>query len=500
MIALTKGKPLLTEQEEPMVSRVIPVEDFDLVIFGATGDLAHRKIFPGLYRRFLSGQLPGNARIIGAARSELTTDEFREETAKAIREFAASSVTEETLAEFLSLISYVAVDARGDTGWDELKTKIRPGVVHAFYFSVAPALFGDIAEHLARTGITDGESRIVVEKPFGRDLATAKGLNETLARYFTESQIYRIDHYLGKETVQNLMAVRFANILFEPLWNAQYVDHVQITVAETVGVGGRGEYYDHSGAIRDMIQNHMLQLLCLTAMEPPYHFDPDAVRDEKLKVLRALEPVSATDIVRGQYTAGPDGPAYRDDVGHPESRTESFVALKVEIANWRWTGTPFYLRTGKRLRARTSEIVVTFKEPPHSIFDDSDHMKPNQLIIKLQPNEGMVLMVMIKEPGPGGMRLVQVPLDMSFADALGKEGTDMPDAYERLIMDVIRGNQTLFMRGDEVEAAWAWTDPIIAEWDEGQAAPEPYDPGSSGPEDALRLLHRDNRRWREIRA
>ena len=250
--------------------------------------------------------------------------------------------------------------------------------------------------------------------------------------------------------------------------------------------------------MRDMVQNHLMQLLCLTAMEPPYHFDPDAVRDEKLKVIRALEPVSDTEIVRGQYESDGDAPGYLEDAENPASRTESYVALKVRISNWRWQGTPFYLRTGKKLRARTSEIVITFREPPHSIFDESGQ-KPNQLVIRLQPDEGMDLTVMIKEPGPGGMRLMQVPLDMSFADALGDESADMPDAYERLIMDVIRGNQTLFMRGDEVEAAWAWADPIIKSWEEGKNRPEPYDPGSSGPEEALRLMHRDNRRWREIR-
>jgi glucose-6-phosphate 1-dehydrogenase len=243
-----------------------------------------------------------------------------------------------------------------------------------------------------------------------------------------------------------------------------------------------------------------MQLLCLIAMEPPYHFDPDAVRDEKLKVIRALEPVSPDDIVRGQYQQDGNDPGYLQDAENPDSRTESYVAMKVRISNWRWQGTPFYLRTGKKLRARTSEIAITFKEPPHSIFDDSGVPKANELVIRLQPNEGMNLKVMIKEPGPGGMRLVQVPLDMSFADALGVEGREMPDAYERLIMDVIRGNQTLFMRGDEVEAAWAWTDPIINAWEDSKRRPEPYDAGSSGPDEALRLMHRDNRRWREIRS
>ena len=483
-----------------MVSRVIQVEDFDLVIFGATGDLARRKILPGLFRRHAAGQFPPGARIIGAARSQMDDAAFRDEVRAAIAEFDPSRADSTDLPGFLDRFAYVPIDAKGEDGWPQLKSLMRPDVVQAFYFSVAPSLFGDLAERLASHDIAGPDARIVVEKPFGRDLASARALNETLARHFEERQIYRIDHYLGKETVQNLMAVRFANMLFEPLWNAHYIDHVQITVAETVSVAGRGAYYDQSGAMRDMVQNHLMQLVCLIAMEPPYHFDPDAVRDEKLKVIRALEPVAAADIVRGQYAAEGDAPGYRDDAENPASRTESFVALKLRIANWRWQGVPFYLRTGKRLRARTSEIAIVFREPPHSIFDDSGEQKANQLVIRLQPNEGMNLKVMIKEPGPGGMRLVEVPLDMSFAEALGPEGADMPDAYERLITDVIRGNQTLFMRGDEVEAAWAWADPIIQAWENGAGQPESYDPGTSGPDEALGLMHRDGRRWREIKA
>lgn len=483
-----------------MVSRVIPVDVFDLVIFGGTGDLARRKILPGLYRRFLAGQMTADSRIIGAARGELTEGEFRTLVSDAIDEFVPKDRRDEaTIAAFLERLHYVAIDVKGDSGWDKLKELMRDGVVRAFYFSVAPALFGDIAQRLKKHSVADETARIVVEKPFGRDLATAKALNATLAQHFHEAQIYRIDHYLGKETVQNLMAVRFANILFEPLWKAEYVDHVQITVSETVGVEGRGAYYDKSGAMRDMVQNHMMQLLCLIAMEPPYHFDPDAVRDEKLKVIRALDPVSQQDIVRGQYLAGNGQGGYLEHSENPASTTESYIALKVSVSNWRWKGTPFYLRTGKRLRARASEIAITFREPPHSIFDDAKGWRENVLVIRLQPDEGMNLMVMIKEPGPGGMRLMQVPLDMSFAGVLGDEAEDIPDAYERLIMDVIRGNQTLFMRGDEVEAAWAWTDPIIEGWIARGTKPQGYDPGSSGPEDALMLMHRDGRRWREIR-
>ncbi len=483
-----------------MVSRVIPVDAFDLVIFGGTGDLAKRKILPGLYRRFLQGQMTEDSRIIGAARAELDDAGFRTMVAEAIDEFVPENRRDAAvIAAFLDKITYVSIDAVGENGWDNLKKAVRPKMVRAFYFSVAPSLFGDIAERLHLHKIADAESRIVVEKPFGRDLASAKKLNAVLAKHFNETQIYRIDHYLGKETVQNLMAVRFANILFEPLWKAEYVDHVQITVAETVSVEGRGAYYDKSGAMRDMVQNHMMQLLCLIAMEPPYHFDPDAVRDEKLKVIRALSPVKPDDIVRGQYLAGMGEGGYLEHCEDKSSKTESYIALKTTVSNWRWQGTPFYLRTGKRLRARASEIAITFKQPPHAIFDNESGWHENVLVIRLQPDEGMNLMVMIKEPGPGGMRMMQVPLDMSFADALGDEAEDVPDAYERLIMDVIRGNQTLFMRGDEVEAAWAWTDPIIQGWEERGDKPQGYDAGSSGPEDALMLMHKDGRRWREIK-
>ncbi|WGW03159.1 glucose-6-phosphate dehydrogenase [Tropicibacter oceani] len=483
-----------------MVSRVIPVDPFDLVIFGGTGDLARRKILPGLFRRFCAGQMPEGAQIIGAARTEMDDAGFRDMVAEAIREFGGGRSCEDgTLDEFLKLIGYQVVDAKGEDGWKELKARLNDGLIRAFYFSVGPSLFGDLAERLRHFGLADDDSRVVVEKPFGHDLKTARALNATLAQHFDETQIYRIDHYLGKETVQNLMAVRFGNVLFEPLWNAQYVDHIQITVAETVGVGGRGGYYDKSGAMRDMVQNHLMQLLCLIAMEPPARFEPDAVRDEKLKVIRALDPVLPHHIVRGQYDGHGVEPSYREDAGDPRSTTESFIALKCHVSNWRWAGTPFYLRTGKKLRARASEIAVVFKDAPHSIFGADAGRHRNILTIRLQPNEGMELGVTIKEPGPGGMRLVDVPLDMSFADALGPDSEEVPDAYERLIMDVIRGNQTLFMRGDEVEAAWAWTDPIIEGWQNRGEAPKPYDVGSSGPDDSLMLMHRDGRKWRDIR-
>jgi len=486
-----------------MVSRVIPVDPFDIVIFGGTGDLARRKILPGLFRRYCAGQMPQSARITGAARSQMDDDGYRAFVAEAVREFSAGRACEDgTLDGFLKLLGYVTIDARGEDGWLELASRITEDRVRAFYFSVGPGLFGDLAERIHLHGLASPQARIVVEKPFGHDLESARALNATLAGHFHEGQIYRIDHYLGKETVQNLMAVRFGNMLFEPLWNSQYVDHIQITVAESVGVGGRGEYYDRAGAMRDMVQNHLMQLLCLIAMEPPAKFDPDAVRDEKLKVIRALDPVKPHHIVRGQYDAATGDanahPSYRDAVHNPRSTTESYIALKTHVSNWRWAGTPFYLRTGKRLKARSSVINVMFKEAPHSIFGQEAGRHSNLLSIRLQPNEGITMRVTIKEPGPGGMRLVDVPLDMTFAEALGPDGQDPPDAYERLIMDVIRGNQTLFMRGDEVEAAWAWTDPIIDGWQARGEVPKPYDSGSAGPGDAEQMMARDHREWRGI--
>ena len=483
-----------------MVSRVIPVDPFDLVIFGATGDLARRKILPSLFHRFQVGQMPPEAQIIGTARSDMTADGFRQMVGDAIRQYAPEAAGDDAgLAGFLDRLDYVPVDAGGGAGWDDLSARLRDGVIRAFYLSVGPSLFGAIANGLQKAGLNTADSRIVVEKPFGHDLASARALNTALRDCFDEHQIYRIDHYLGKETVQNLMVLRFANSLYEPLWNSTHIDHVQITVAESVGVEGRGDYYDQSGAMRDMVQNHLMQLLCLTAMEPPSKFSPNAVRNEKLKVIEALDTVPPADIARGQYRAGDGQGSYRDHSGNPDSTTESFIALKVAVANWRWAGTPFYLRTGKRLRARVSEIAVVFRDPPHMIFGDADGVRGNALIIRLQPDEGITLRTTIKDPGPGGMRLTEVALDMSFAEALG-EGARAQDAYERLIMDVIRGDQTLFMRGDEVEAAWAWADPIIQGWQDARTVPAPYDPGSSGPEDALMLLHRDGRRWREIGA
>ncbi len=342
-----------------------------------------------------------------------------------------------------------------------------------------------------------------MEKPIGRDLASANELNNTIGKVFHEDQIFRIDHYLGKETVQNLMALRFANALYEPLWNSAHIDHVQITVAESVGLESRAGYYDKAGALRDMVQNHILQLLCLVAMEVPSSMDAEAVRDEKLKVLRALKPVDQYNVerltVRGQYRAGASsgGPVkgYLEELEGGVSNTETFVAIKAEIGNWRWAGVPFYIRTGKRLAARMSEIVITFKPIPHSIFDPSaGRIEQNQLIIRLQPDEGVKQSLMIKDPGPGGMRLRNVSLDMSFAEAFEARNAD---AYERLLLDVIRNNQTLFMRRDEVEAAWRWIDPILKAWETTGQQAQGYTAGTWGPSQAIALIERDGRTWHE---
>ncbi|NLH81072.1 MAG: glucose-6-phosphate dehydrogenase [Phyllobacteriaceae bacterium] len=489
-----------------MVSRVIAVDSFDFVAFGGTGDLVRRKLLPGLYHRDRVGQIPAATRIVGVARAAMTDEAYRDLARAAIVDHVPEHEREDEVIErFVARLSYVAVDALGDGGWSDLAGVLapEPDRIRVYYLATSPDLFGDICRRLAAAGLVTPTSRVVVEKPIGKSLASARVVNEAVGSVFAEAQIFRIDHYLGKETVQNLMALRFANALFEPLWNAARIDHVQITVAESLGVEGRAGYYDGAGALRDMVQNHMLQLLCLVAMEPPASLDADAVRDEKLKVLKALKPIGVADVprvtVRGQYEKGAaaDGPVpgYLEELGRPTSPTETFVALKVEIENWRWAGTPFYLRSGKRMAERVSEIVVSFRPIPHSVFDEAaGPILRNELVIRLQPDEGVKLYVMIKDPGPGGMRLIRVPLDMSFAETFAERHAD---AYERLIMDVVRGNQTLFMRRDEVEAAWSWIDPILEAWAASGEAPKVYRAGTWGPSASVALIERDGRTWHE---
>jgi glucose-6-phosphate 1-dehydrogenase len=481
----------------------------DFTVFGGTGDLALRKLLPALYLRDLEGQLPDDTRIIGVSRAELDDDGYRTAVRVALTSYVAADDLDDAVVDrLLGRLHHLMLDAEHPDDWHRLHhlLKDRPHAeetVRVFYLAVGPGLFGPICRHLDEVGVVNELARVVLEKPIGQDVASARAVNDAVGAVFTEPQIFRIDHYLGKESVQNLLVTRFANTFLEPMWNSHWVDHVQITVAESLGVGDRGGYYDHSGALRDMVQNHLLQLLCLVAMEPPSHIGTETVRDEKLKVLEALKPMTPADVdrdtVRGRYTAGlVDGaavPSYSQDLGYTGSSTETFVALRTEVQNWRWAGVPFYLRTGKRMDRRASEIVVVFKQPPHAMFPHSEGTtEPNRLHIQVQPDEGMRLHLTAKEPGPGGIRLRPVSLDLSYATAFEQR---LPDAYERLLMDVIRGNPTLFMRRDEVEAAWSWVEPILTRWGASPDRPKRYPAGTSGPTAAATLLERDGRTWQE---
>jgi glucose-6-phosphate 1-dehydrogenase len=488
-------------------SRIIPVQPFDYVVFGATGDLTKRKLIPALYHRFKDGQFDEQSRIIGVSRTKLSDAEFQKAARESIAQFVEKDYQDQKVIDrFISVCSYVANDVSDPAKWGDLSKNLRddPKIVRAFYLAIAPDLFGPTCEYIKKQGYYRRDARVVIEKPLGHDLKSSIEINSEVSKIFAEDQVYRIDHYLGKETVQNLLALRFANVLFEPVWNSAHIDHVQITVAESVGAGTRG-YYDESGALRDMVQNHMLQLLCLVAMEPPASDEANALRDEKLKVLRSLRPIQSGDAskvtVRGQYRNGSvEGQvvqSYQEELPTEKkgSRTETFVALKAEIENWRWAGVPFYFRTGKRLASRASEIVIQFRNIPHSIFDHAEGApRPNRLIIRIQPDEGVKLLMMIKDPGPGGMRLREEPLNLSFA-ATFQERT--PEAYERLLLDVIRGSQTLFMRRDELEAAWMWIDPIRQAWDAATDQPHLYHAGTWGPSAAVALIERDGRTWHE---
>ncbi|MGD9511150.1 MAG: glucose-6-phosphate dehydrogenase [Geminicoccaceae bacterium] len=487
-----------------MTAQIIPVAVFDLVVFGATGDLSYRKLMPAMYWRESDQQMPEGSRIVGVARSRLSTEDYVAQVEAACRQHIGDAFDPEVFGRLAQRITYVPLDAASREHWADLAhilagAEDRPRL---FYLATSPELFGPICEGAGAAGIVTPLTRVVLEKPIGRDLPSAIRINDEVGRVLDESQVYRIDHYLGKESVQNLLALRFANSLFEAVWSREHIDHVQITVAETVGVEERAAYYDKSGALRDMVQNHLLQLLCLVAMEPPTSMEADSVRDEKLKVLRSLRPMvdgeALQKTVRGQYRAGAGAgmavPGYAEELG-AASRTETFVALKAEIENWRWAGTPFYLRTGKRLPTRVSEIVIQFHKVPHSIFPTGvGVVEPNRLIIRLQPDDGIQLELMAKDPGPGGMRLRMAALDIRFADAFKVR---YPDAYERLLMDVVRGNATLFMRRDEVEAAWRWVEPIIEAWASSEEAPKPYLAGSWGPTAAIGLIERDGRTWFE---
>jgi glucose-6-phosphate 1-dehydrogenase len=488
------------------MAKIIPVATFDCVVFGATGDLTLRKLLPALYYRFRDGQIPGDSRIIGAARSDLDDHSYRDRAAAALKEHTAvEDFDPKVVRGFLDLVHYVRLDASSaEADWGALGAFLDAARVRVFYLATAPDLYGPICRNLGAKNLVIENSRVVLEKPIGHDLESARAVMRQVGEIFTESQTFRIDHFLGKETVQNLMALRFANTIFERVWSADVIDHVQITVAETVGLEGRAGYFDKAGVMRDMVQNHLLQLLCLIAMEPPLSLDADRVRDEKLKVLRALRPMQPHEVsaltVRGQYTQGAiDGKpvaGYLTDLGNNgSSATETFVALKAEVRTWRWANVPFYLRTGKRLPQKVSEIVIQFRAQPFSIFPaDAADWQPNHLIVRLQPEEGMRLEMMTKDPGPGGLRLSQTGLDLRFEKAFGMR---FPDAYERLLMDAVRGDPTLFMRHDEVEAAWAWVEPILEAWAGRPDHPRPYPAGSWGPTAAIALIERDGRTWHE---
>ncbi len=472
-----------------------------LMLFGATGDLSQRMLLPSLCAMHSDGLLQEDLRIIGTARSDLDDSGFRDFARKALEQYLPAE-RRGGMADFLNRLTYQPLDALTLEGYQGLADKVRSdhkGL--AIFLSTAPSLFGPTIKGLKHAGLTGETARMCLEKPLGTNLETSCEINDAVADAFPEERIFRIDHYLGKETVQNLLALRFANLMFEPIWNSAHIDHVQITVAETVGLESRVAYYDDSGALRDMVQNHMLQLLALVAMEPPSSFDSTAVRDEKVKVLRALRKVEANETVTGQYRAGAISgdavPGYDDELGK-DSDTETFVAIKAHVDNWRWKNVPFYLRTGKRLPERVTEIVVQFRCVPHSIFGDlGATLHPNRLVIGIQPEENITLSLMTKVPGLDreGMRMRQVPLDISMPDAF--VGQHRRIAYERLLLDLIEGKQTLFVRRDEVEAQWQWVDAIREAWDQAGVKPKTYTAGTWGPSAAIALTERDGVSWHD---
>lgn len=480
------------------------IPPLDVVLFGATGDLVMRKLLPALYNLHLHGMMPDDVRVIGASRSVLSSDDYRVRAEEAVSKHAGATFDDVSWAGFAARLDYRSVDSTDGASFARLTELLadadRPRV---FYLSTAPQLFTPTCRNLFAAGLITAQSRVILEKPLGTDLASNRAINDDVGAYFREPQIFRIDHYLGKEPVQNLLALRFGNVLLEPLWRGQWVRDVQITVSEELGVEGRGEFYERTGAMRDMVQNHLLQLLCITAMEPPASLEPDNVRDEKLKVLRALKPITggevATRTVRGQYRAGAIGgqpvPGYLEEEGiAADSRTETFVAIKAEIGSWRWAGVPFYLRTGKRLQEKLAEIVINFKPVPHCIFDPCHVGRTaNSLVIRMQPDETVHLHLLAKQPGDQ-MRLEPAALDLDFTETF--RGRRL-QAYERLLMDAMRGNLTLFVRRDEQEAAWRWVEPIIDAWEESPERPKPYTAGSWGPAASSALIGRDGHSWHE---
>ncbi len=479
----------------------------DIVIFGASGDLALRKLMPSLYHLGDDGHIADGSRIIAVSREDITVEVYCEHMSQRFQmEFSEGVYNEEVFQNFIKSIEYLRIDLTVEEDYKALSDLLSgyEDRERINYLSTAPSLFGIICENLNKQKLITANSRVVLEKPIGNDLKSSQVINDKVAAHFVESAIFRIDHYLGKDTVQNILALRFSNMLFAPIWNAQYIDHIQITIAESVGLEGRWAYYNDYGAMRDMVQNHMLQLLCLVTMEPPSTLDGDNVRDEKLKVIRSLRSIEGSDLklktVRGQYAAGVSGqkavPGFlEEDGGNSNSDTETFVAIRADIDNWRWNGVPIYLRTGKRLREKYSEIVVDFKDVPHSIFPKGGVcIDSNKLVIRLQPDESISMFIMNKIPGLNeGMRLQQVELDLNIA----KNEPRRPSAYEHLLLDLLYNNNTLFMRRDEVEAAWVWADKIIEGWKENGITPKKYTAGTDGPSSSIALIERDGRSWYE---
>ncbi len=482
-----------------------------MVIFGASGDLTARKLIPALYDLAARRRLPMEFAVVGVSRTHMSHDEFRKKLRGTLESQRPGGVNDGVWDSFCDSVFYLAGDTRNAETYEELKGFLKrldgergTRGNRAFYLASSPSLVSPIVEHLGEAGMNRGEgggwARLVIEKPFGRDLESAKELNTGIRRYFDETQIYRIDHYLGKETVQNILALRFSNSVFEPLWSQHYVDHVQITVAEDIGVGTRGAFYEEAGALRDIVQNHLMQVLCLTAMEPPVALDAEGVREEKVKVLRAVrripEDKMAGFAVRGQYTRGwvwgEEVPGYHEEKNvAPDSTTDTYVALKLFIDNWRWAGVPFYVRTGKRLPKRVTEIAIQFKRTPHAPFAGPENLEPNVLVVRVQPEEGVSLKIGAKVPG-SGFRIRSVNMDLLYGTAFLEE---VPDAYQRLLLDLMLGDPTLFIRADEAESAWDILDPVIRYW-AGSEKVAFYPAGSWGPGEAEHLLARDGRSWR----
>jgi glucose-6-phosphate 1-dehydrogenase len=498
-------------QENPLLRGLgLPREPqpLTLVIFGASGDLTRRKLIPALFSLFIKGGITG-VRIVGFARREWDTEAFRALVRKMLDAEDAPAADPELKDSFAAGVGFIRSSFESPHGYAEIQETYAKPSNRIFYLAAPPDAYQTIVERIGAAGLADqsrGFSRIIVEKPLGRDLESARSLNERISHTFPEDQIYRIDHYLGKETVQNIMLMRFGNGIFEPVWNNRYVDHVQITMAETIGVGTRGRYYESAGALRDMMQNHMLQLLCLVAMEPPVDLDPDSIHDEKVKVLKSIAPITGglvrTETARGQYEKGivdgEEAPAYREEEGvDPGSRTETFAALRVSLDSWRWAGVPFLLRTGKMLSRRTTEISIHFKQPPLLLFADREPTGTpwNVLTFRIQPQEGITMGFNSKIPGPT-TEMRTVNMDFSYGSAFGD---DLPDAYERLLLDAMLGDSTLYMRNDEVDSAWGFITEILGGWEKtGEPALCMYRAGSSGPESAARLLGSPERKWRRL--